>query len=214
METIMKRYAIGIILLTCCFLSSCTKTTSTETEEASLNALHTEVAATLTKQVTIVQATATITPSMTATIFQTSTLFPTMTPMEITYTPVPRVNSTPILCDNAAYVSDVTIPDGSILKPGEKFTKTWKIQNTGTCDWTTAYSIIFSYGNELDGGTTKIPSPVRSGNVGEISVDMIAPTNPGTYVGYWLMRNEKGDTFGEYVFVKIIVPGETSTPDD
>ncbi|MEN6524198.1 MAG: NBR1-Ig-like domain-containing protein [Anaerolineaceae bacterium] len=210
----MKKYAIGIVFLISCLLSSCTKATSTEPGGSSLDTMHTEVAATLTKQVTNIPPTVTLPPDFTATIRNTITLFPTLTPMEITNTPVARENITPKPCDNAAYVSDVTIPDGSIMKPGEIFTKTWKIQNTGTCDWTTSYSIIFSYGNELDGGTTRIPSPVRSGNVGDISVNMVAPTTPGTYTGYWLMRNEVGDTFGEYVFVKIIVSGKTSTPEE
>ena len=39
------------------------------------------------------------------------------------------------LCKNSAFVADVTIPDGTVLKPGEKFTKIWSVQNTGICAW-------------------------------------------------------------------------------
>src|SRR6185295_11416560 len=38
-------------------------------------------------------------------------------------------------CNNSVFVADITIPDGSVLKPGEDFTKIWRIQNTGNCRW-------------------------------------------------------------------------------
>ena len=47
------------------------------------------------------------------------------------------------LCDAAAFVRDVTIPDGTIVEPGRDFTKTWRLKNVGTCSWTTAYALVF-----------------------------------------------------------------------
>jgi len=44
--------------------------------------------------------------------------------------------------NNALFVSDVTITDGTVLAPGEAFTKTWRFQNTGTCDWDEKYTIV------------------------------------------------------------------------
>ena len=38
-------------------------------------------------------------------------------------------------CNNAAYVSDVTVADGDDMAPGETFTKTWELLNTGSCSW-------------------------------------------------------------------------------
>lgn len=37
--------------------------------------------------------------------------------------------------DRSRFVRDVTIPDGTKLYVGEKFTKIWEIQNVGTCVW-------------------------------------------------------------------------------
>jgi hypothetical protein len=36
---------------------------------------------------------------------------------------------------NMAYVADVTIPDGTVMTPGNAFSKTWRVRNSGTCKW-------------------------------------------------------------------------------
>ncbi len=56
---------------------------------------------------------------------------PTATP---TRTPGPATVP-PSSCDKAQFVSDVTIPDGTVMSPGQKFTKTWSLKNVGTCAW-------------------------------------------------------------------------------
>jgi|GEM_PF-921843 len=33
------------------------------------------------------------------------------------------------------FVTDVTIPDGTVVNVGESFTKTWRLENSGTCSW-------------------------------------------------------------------------------
>ncbi len=41
--------------------------------------------------------------------------------------------------DNVAFVNDVSVPDGSVLSPGQSFTKTWLVRNTGTSTWGANY---------------------------------------------------------------------------
>lgn len=41
--------------------------------------------------------------------------------------------------DSSEFIRDVTIPDGSILNSGEKFTKIWEIRNTGNVAWQNRY---------------------------------------------------------------------------
>ncbi|MDX1438190.1 MAG: NBR1-Ig-like domain-containing protein, partial [Anaerolineales bacterium] len=41
----------------------------------------------------------------------------------------------------AAYYGDVTIPDNTVMEPGEQFVKTWRIRNEGTCSWGPGYEI-------------------------------------------------------------------------
>jgi len=45
-------------------------------------------------------------------------------------------------CDNSVYVNDVTIPDGTVMTPGQTFTKAWAVQNAGTCTWNTNYRLV------------------------------------------------------------------------
>ena len=58
----------------------------------------------------------------------------------------------------------MTYPDGSLVSPGQEFTKTWRIQNTGTCAWTTAFKVVFSYGEPMSGQTTALPGTVKVGD--------------------------------------------------
>jgi hypothetical protein len=100
-------------------------------------------------------------------------------------------------CRNrAAFVTDVTVPDGSVFQPGVAFVKTWRLKNDGTCTWTSAYNMAYVSGDPLSGGTSmKIPITVP-GETMDISLDMNAPTTPGHYRGYWMLTDPQGNKFG------------------
>src|SRR4030042_1907749 len=108
-------------------------------------------------------------------------------------------------CDNAVYAGDVTIPDGTTLKAGEKFTKTWSLLNKGSCSWTTSYKIAFVSGDAMGGATTVLAGAVASGTVGQISVAMTATSSNGPYKGNWRMQNANGQPFGDVIYVEIKV---------
>jgi len=113
-------------------------------------------------------------------------------------TPV-EPTSTSILCDQAGAGNplDVTIPDDTRLLPAEEFTKVWRLANLGTCNWTTEYAVVWFSGEDL-GGVREHPflSSVASGSTVDFAVDMTAPTAPGIYSGYWMLRNSTGELFG------------------
>jgi hypothetical protein len=48
--------------------------------------------------------------------------------------PTKAVPPTPA-CDQAQFIKDVTIPDGTVIAPGTSFKKTWRLKNIGTCTW-------------------------------------------------------------------------------
>ncbi len=109
-------------------------------------------------------------------------------------------------CKNGmAYVSDVTIPDGQRLNQGEGFRKTWRVQNTGTCTWTSDYTFGFVSGDQLSGRTINVPGIVGPGQTVDLSVDMAAPYSNGTFQGNWQMRSPQGYNFGQTIWVKIRV---------
>ena len=139
----------------------------------------------------------------------TPTLYiPTATPVPATKTPVPTAVS---YCDWAAFVRDVTIPDGTLLNPGEVFTKTWRLKNIGTCTWTPEYDVVFYGGAQMSGTAMQIPGYVAPGQSIDVAVTFTAPSNAGHYTGYWLLRNQYGGLFGtgasadETFFVDIYV---------
>jgi len=141
---------------------------------------------------------------------------PTRTPPP-TSTPLPP---TAVPCDWALFITDVTIPDGTKMQPGKTFTKTWRLQNFGSCTWTTSYSLIFDSGEAMNGpASTKFSNRVAPGGRIDLSVELTAPSTPGKYKGYWKLRNSAGATFGigynanQPFWVEIEVVSSTETPE-
>ncbi len=113
-------------------------------------------------------------------------------------------------CNNSIYVSDVTIPDNTVMAPGTNFVKTWAFQNTGTCSWTTSYQLIFVSGDQMGGKATSLTQAAAPFAQVQASVALTAPATQGTYTGYWRLADNQGNGFGGIVFVKIVV--STSVP--
>ncbi len=99
--------------------------------------------------------------------------------------------------DAATFVTDVTIPDGSNFNPGDTFTKTWRLSNSGSTTWTTDYTIVYIQGN-LKGSVqaVSLPMDVPSGATIDISVRFTAPTTGGKYTSLWMLKNSSGQFFG------------------
>lgn len=160
---------------------------------ATLNGLYTAAAQTGTasSQQSIPTATATPGPPLpTATFIQP---LPTSTPFVIlTNTPGPVAR-----CDAAAFVRDVSITDGSVISRGGKFTKTWRLQNVGTCSWTPAYALVFVSGDSMGGpAAVSMGATVNPGQSIDLSVALTAPSGDGHYRGYWKLRNASYTLFG------------------
>jgi Ig-like domain from next to BRCA1 gene len=103
------------------------------------------------------------------------------------------------------FITDVTIPDGTIMTPGQAFTKTWRIKNVGTCTWTPSYAVVFSSGNSMNGPATQaLTGNVNPGDQIDIPVNLTAPASPGNYTGYWKLRDSSGVLFDQfYVQIKV-----------
>lgn len=99
--------------------------------------------------------------------------------------------------DEAAFVADVTVLDDEVMPPTLVFTKTWRLENSGTCTWTTDYSLVFVYGDQL-GAPDQVPMPqeVPPESVVDISLQMTAPDLDGTFRSEWLVQNDLGTQFG------------------
>ncbi|GAB4481481.1 MAG: hypothetical protein OHK0031_03400 [Anaerolineales bacterium] len=114
------------------------------------------------------------------------------------------------VCKNSAFIADVTIPDGTVLKPGDQFYKTWRMQNTGTCTWDDGFSFLpwagpaeltrDSYRIKLDASKF-----VKSGDIIEITLLLQAPSKPGEYVAHYAWFDDVGKPFGGDFVVYIVV---------
>lgn len=147
-----------------------------------------------------------------------STPTPSPTPtLEATLPPITTVP--PPACDKAEFIANITIPTGTIVQPGATFKKTWRVQNVGSCDWTTAYQFVFFSGEQMSAPSTiQFPSSVAVGQTVDISLDMTAPSTLGAYQGQWMFRNAGGSLFGtgpganQPLSVDIVVSTSTATP--
>lgn len=210
-----KKWTIGIYLLLLILLSACGNKAE---EEAS--AIITQAMQTAEAQLT---QNALAQPTATETAIPTETSVPTETPtVTLAPTSTTQANSAAVVssCDVAGFVSDVTIPDGTKMDPGEEFTKTWELRNDGSCTWTSTYTLVFYSGNTLDSETPLqfTTSSVAPGGTVEVSIDLVAPDSKGTYTSYFILRNASGTNFGigtggNPFYVQIVVgeAGATST---
>jgi hypothetical protein len=99
--------------------------------------------------------------------------------------------------DRAAFVADVSIPDNTTLQPGEPFTKVWRLANIGTCTWTPNYALAFVGGERMGGpDEVQIGQAVGPGQSVDLTVDLVAPDQPGGYQGFWKLRSPAGMHFG------------------
>ena len=116
----------------------------------------------------------------------------------VTNTPGTPTATQPVsACDRAEFVTDVSVPDGTVFPPGADFTKTWRLKNVGTCTWNTSYKLVFHTGEQMGGpAALNLPSTVAPGQSVDLSVDLKAPNTAGTYRGYWMFKNDKDVLFG------------------
>jgi hypothetical protein len=148
----------------------------------------------------------------------------TLTPVR---TQMGSMPSTPTVeCDHASPGNpiDITVPDDSSFEPGQSFTKTWRLLNTGSCTWTTDYAATWFSGATFGAGlSANLSGPVPPGNSVDVSIDMVAPAQPGTYQSNWKIKNQTDQLFGigptgdapfwvRIVVIKPPVSGQEATP--
>jgi len=200
-----KSFLITNFLLAAFVLSACgSKTPDLPTATpVDVNAVAQQAIATFSMGLTMTafaQPTATFTPPPTA----TNTQFATLTILGNAGTPVSAPTSS---CNNSSYVSDVTVPDGTVMAPGQTFPKTWLVRNSGTCTWLATFKLGFGYGNPMGGQATPIGKEVKPGDQIEVTVNLIAPAAAGDASGVWRLMDDKGAFFGTNLSVVIKVVG-------
>ncbi|HUF39669.1 MAG TPA: NBR1-Ig-like domain-containing protein, partial [Anaerolineales bacterium] len=132
--------------------------------------------------------------------------------------PTPEPGETPISndpdCTNEMDFVRETIDDDTVIGAGADFTKTWTLENAGTCTWNTAYTLVFEDGDRMGADESyPLTENIAPGEEVTFSLDLTAPNVDGEYRGEWILRDEDGDAFGlgandnQPFWVQIVVEG-------
>lgn len=150
----------------------------------------------------------------------TFTAIPTIITLPTETSAPPTITPTAVSCNDATFLEDVTIPDGTEFTPGTQFLKVWRLRNVGTCTWTTDYELVLVGGNRMSAlRVVPLAETVRPGESVELGVNMVAPTTPGNYQAFWMLSNANGARFGigdnadDSFWVNIDVVGTSSDRD-
>ena len=108
--------------------------------------------------------------------------------------------------DHSAFVQE-TIPDGTLVLFGQRFTKTWELQNVGRVPWERRYLqcmdeeiVVYARSGEtltiaqnLTPAVQRIPVPATPPGAGaKLTVEFTAPKMAGTFISYWKSVFEDG----------------------
>ncbi len=190
----MKKFHSALIVLIIVFLMGCNLPQENPTQSSS--GAETQAALTVNAELTLIASQATSTPVAPP---STPTPIPTNT-YQLTST------NTPPPCNKAMFVTDVTIPDNTVETAGTTFTKTWRLQNIGSCTWNSTYQLVFISGDQL-GVPTGYAQPLTTGyvspgqNVDVSAPTLTAPMTAGTFTGRWGFREPGGTIFSAFIVV-------------
>jgi hypothetical protein len=234
----MKSFAkISWIVLILIFLAACGGASTSPT--IAPEAIYTQAMETAFAQMTGTASASTNTPTIASSPQATPTLGVTNTPlisdtpgaispqstpqatMQATSTPrftpvtsstplsLPTRGSTQVLFDNAKWVTDVTIPDGTEFDPGVSFIKTWRVENNGDSTWTYDYYLMFGWGGVGTDWMNTIPVKfgvlVAPGDILDISLTLTAPDTVGDYGATFRLVTDRDVIFGDQLTVSIKV---------
>ena len=114
-------------------------------------------------------------------------------------------NPTPECVPNLTFLEDLTVPDGSLVKPGSTLDKRWRVENSGTCNWDEKYRLKLIAGPEMGAKPEQALYPARSGTQAVLRIIFTAPEEPGPYRSAWQAYGPGGQPFGDPFFIEIMV---------
>jgi len=192
----LKIILLSILLLVSVILSACNMPQDSPPDIEQTALIETAVAQTVIAEQNGDSPAAT-NPTETLDIVESETPDPDQ-PDSPTPTNTSTPTETPLPCNLARFVKDVNIPDGKKFDPDENFTKTWRLKNVGSCAWTSGYDVFFDGGDSMGApaAVALTSGTVNPGDTVDVSVDLTAPEDAGTYRGNWKLRDPSDVVFG------------------
>lgn len=135
-------------------------------------------------------------------------IIPTPTSVQVQIIPLPTIIPTidqSNCVDNLTFIEDLTIPDNSFIAFGASMDKQWRVENSGTCNWTSDYRLRHTGGAALGAPEEIALFPARSGTEIVIQITFTAPFEGGVYESAWQAFDPHGLAFGDPIYMRILV---------
>ncbi|KAL6483135.1 hypothetical protein MHYP_G00080070 [Metynnis hypsauchen] len=110
-----------------------------------------------------------------------------------------------IIAPSMSFVKDVTIGEGESIPPDTPFTKTWRIQNTGSESWPPGVCLKYIGGDQFGHVNFVMVRSLDPQEMYDVSVQMRSPVAPGMYQGQWRMCTATGLFYGDIIWVILSV---------
>ncbi|XP_072497911.1 protein ILRUN isoform X2 [Notamacropus eugenii] len=104
-----------------------------------------------------------------------------------------------------SFVEDVTIGEGESIPPDTQFTKTWRIQNSGTEAWPPGVCLKYVGGDQFGHVNMVMVRSLEPQEIADVSVQMCSPSIAGMYQGQWRMCTATGLYYGDVIWVILSV---------
>jgi hypothetical protein len=119
-----------------------------------------------------------------------------------------------------------SVPNFNNLQPGQQFSGTWTLRNTGSTAWPGNWQFVYvdtptadtqtAVSHPMSGPTSSSlrdrtgREQVNSGNTVDVRFDLIAPTQPGAYAFHWQLRDENGRILSHthWLRIGVVAPRE------
>ncbi|KAH9257914.1 hypothetical protein BASA81_003933 [Batrachochytrium salamandrivorans] len=139
------------------------------------------------------------------------------TPSPMVVVRPPPALAVAVAMPQAKFVCDVTLADGSIVRPGEHLQKTWRIRNVGDELWPAGTKLMHVGGDAMGGPRLgqDLPAQVKPGDCVNVTVDLVMPNLPGRYTSYWRLMTPTPTSakFGHRFWVTVnVVPAPPPPP--
>ena len=106
------------------------------------------------------------------------------------------------LADCARFVDDVTVPDGTLVEPGQMLDKVWRFENCGTTAWDGYHAVQVSGSY----GPATIDLPITPpGATADLRAPLRAPEISGVHRAVYQLAGP-GGSFGPRFMVEVAIP--------
>jgi len=114
----------------------------------------------------------------------------------------------------AHFVSDVTIVDGTVLAPGARFEKVWRLKNSDPKQpWPVGTRLTNVGGSNFGCSAQGVLVPIAGpGEVVDVKVNLVAPFKKGRATGYWRLITPGGQKFGHRIWIDVCVDKNLPVP--